>query len=404
MEAEFYDDSRPVVTLYTDGKGRWLQRVWGIQCPETILLNDRCQGVVGHQGDHWCFGPDGSYHYRPHVSDPRRKNIGCGMISPDNAEYRTPLEMSRHRFLNFHEDAEITNADEIARFERGDFRPEESVNRPCTEQEMMQLRQLGRLESDDQALRRQRSVELEYQPKDLSSKSTTDEITARFNTDVERFSNLETGQSATIDAPLSMRLISEAAVRLTPKIERVLDIGCGAGNNTLQLRQVYGQSFASDLLDLSAPMLERAKQRVSDAGLDTVTAWHADLRDADLPKETYDVVIAAAVLHHLRDDEDWRAAFEKIISVLRPGGSFWITDLVVHETVPVHELMWSRYGDYLEGLGGVTYREKVFEYIDREDSPRPVTYQLDLLRRVGFAYVELLHKNSCFAAFGAWKE
>jgi tRNA (cmo5U34)-methyltransferase len=250
----------------------------------------------------------------------------------------------------------------------------------------------------------ERSAELKYKVKCFSAKSTTDDIAARFDADVERFSNLETGQAATIDAPLSMQLITEAAVRLTPKIERVLDIGCGAGNNTLKLRGVYGKPFYSDLLDLSAPMLKRAKQRVSDAGIDKVTTWHADLREADLPKESYDVVLAAAVLHHLRDDDDWLAAFEKIISVLRPGGSFWITDLVVQETVPVHEMMWSLYGDYLERLGGVAYRQKVFEYIDREDSPRPVTYQLDLLRRVGFAHVELLHKNSCFAAFGAWKK
>jgi len=249
-----------------------------------------------------------------------------------------------------------------------------------------------------------RFSKFKYEVRDFSAKSTIDDIAARFDADVERFSNLETGQAATIDAPLSMQLITEAAVRLTPKIEWVLDIGCGAGNNTLKLRQVYGKPFASDLLDLSAPMLERAKQRVNDAGIETVTTWHADLREADLPKESYDVVLAAAVLHHLRNDDDWRAAFEKIFSVLRPGGSFWITDLVVQETAPVQELIWSRYGDYLEGLGGVEYRDKVFEYIDREDSPRPVTYQLDLLRRVGFAHVELLHKNSCFAAFGAWKE
>jgi tRNA (cmo5U34)-methyltransferase len=191
---------------------------------------------------------------------------------------------------------------------------------------------------------------------------------------------------------------------MTPHIARVLDIGCGAGNNTLKLRQVYGKPFASDLLDLSGAMLQRAKQRVNEAGMDQVTTWQADLREANLPKSSYDVVLAAAVLHHLRDDEDWQAAFEKIFAVLRPGGSFWITDLVVQETVPIHELMWSRYGAYLEGLGGSEYRQKVFEYIDREDSPRPVTYQLDLLRRVGFRHVELLHKNSCFAAFGAWKE
>ena len=66
-------------------------------------------------------------------------------------------------------------------------------------------------------------------------------------------------------------------------------------------------------------------------------------------------------------------------------------------------MMWDRYGDYLVSLNGEEYRDNVFAYIDREDSPRPVTYQLDLLRSVGFAHVELLHKNSCFAAFGAVK-
>jgi len=65
--------------------------------------------------------------------------------------------------------------------------------------------------------------------------------------------------------------------------------------------------------------------------------------------------------------------------------------------------MWKRYGEYLCSLGGKDYRDKVFEYIDKEDSPRPVTYQLNLLKKVGFRHVELLHKNSCFAAFGVIK-
>ena len=66
-------------------------------------------------------------------------------------------------------------------------------------------------------------------------------------------------------------------------------------------------------------------------------------------------------------------------------------------------MMWSRYGDYLTSLGGEEDRGQVFAYIDKEDSPQPVTYQLELLRKVGFDHVELLHKNSCFAAFGAIK-
>jgi tRNA (cmo5U34)-methyltransferase len=237
----------------------------------------------------------------------------------------------------------------------------------------------------------------------LDQKSTVEQIRERFDGDVERFTVLETGQSATIDAPLAMELISRAAVASTPTIRRVLDVGCGAGNNTIKLRQVYGLDFDADLLDLSSSMLSRAEQRVREAGAGEIRVWQTDFREADFPDESFDVILAAAVLHHLRDDADWLSAFEKIHRLLTPGGSVWITDLVSHETMDVHQMMWERYGEYLSELGGEDYRDKVFQYIDVEDSPRPVTYQLDLLRRVGFKHVELLHKNSCFAAFGAVK-
>jgi tRNA (cmo5U34)-methyltransferase len=63
----------------------------------------------------------------------------------------------------------------------------------------------------------------------MNQKSSVDEIRARFDNDVERFSNLETGQSATMDAPLVLELIVQAAKATTPAAQRVLDVGCGAG-------------------------------------------------------------------------------------------------------------------------------------------------------------------------------
>ena len=195
----------------------------------------------------------------------------------------------------------------------------------------------------------------------LSKKSSINEIKARFDADVERFSNLETGQTATIDAPLAMELITEAAIAATPEINRVLDIGCGAGNNTLRLAKSYGKSFACDLCDFSRPMLERARQRVLEATSGEVRLLEGDFRS--LPLE----------------------------------------DLVTQESPEILAMMWKRYGAYLEFLGGIDYQQRVFDYIDKEDSPRPLTFQLDLLRRVGFTSVEVLHKNSCFAAFGGIK-
>ena len=66
-------------------------------------------------------------------------------------------------------------------------------------------------------------------------KSTVTEIKERFDNDVERFSNLDTGQVATIDAALSLELITSAAKVIAPHATAVLDLGCGAGNYTLKM-------------------------------------------------------------------------------------------------------------------------------------------------------------------------
>ena len=231
-------------------------------------------------------------------------------------------------------------------------------------------------------------------------KASIEEIRKRFDNDVERFSNLETGQSATIDAPLVLELISASAAAVTPRASSLLDIGCGAGNFALKLlERLPGMDVT--LIDLSRPMLDRAVQRVSGHG--AVTPIQSDIRDLAFQPESFDIAVAAAVLHHLRTDTEWRAVFQNIYAALRPGGSFWIADLVEHSLPEVQALMWSRYGDYLESFKGPEYRKHVFEYVLYEDTPKPLVYQLELLRSVGFRQVEVLHKNSCFAAFGAVK-
>jgi tRNA (cmo5U34)-methyltransferase len=65
--------------------------------------------------------------------------------------------------------------------------------------------------------------------------------------------------------------------------------------------------------------------------------------------------------------------------------------------------MWRRYGEYLTGFKGPDYREQVFAYVEAEDTPRTLGWQLDRLRAAGFQFVEVLHKNTCFAAFGGVK-
>src|SRR5690554_6145337 len=93
------------------------------------------------------------------------------------------------------------------------------------------------------------------------SKSTVEEIKQRFDKDVERFANVDTGQVSTIDASLSLELITEAAKRIVPGATHVLDIGCGAGNFTIKMLSKVS-NLACTLVDLSRPMLDKALERV----------------------------------------------------------------------------------------------------------------------------------------------
>lgn len=233
-------------------------------------------------------------------------------------------------------------------------------------------------------------------------KSTISEIQQRFDNDVERFSNLDTGQLSTIDATISLELITEAAKRINPAATALLDIGCGAGNYTLMMLSKIPNLHCT-LVDLSKPMLDKAYERVTSATGNKVEIIQGDIRNIELPENHFDILLAGAVLHHLRDDKDWETAFTKLYQLLKPGGCLMISDLITQDTEVLNNYTWEKYGDYLEGIGGKEYRKKVLDYVAKEDSPRSLNYQLDLMKKVGFSQVEILHKNLCFAAFGGIK-
>jgi tRNA (cmo5U34)-methyltransferase len=221
-------------------------------------------------------------------------------------------------------------------------------------------------------------------------KSTVDEIRRRFDADVERFSNLETGQSATIDAPLAMALVAQAAAATTPGARHLLDVRCGAGNYALKLLE-HLPNLDVTLVDLSQPMLDKANERVKQATAGIVNTIQGDVREIKLPAASCDVIVAAAVLHHLRTDPEWRDVFAAFQRALRPGGCVWVFDLVESSTPAVERLMHAKYGEYLTRFKDETYRDHVFAYVEKEDTPRPLMFQLDLLRQVGFEQVEILH-------------
>jgi tRNA (cmo5U34)-methyltransferase len=234
------------------------------------------------------------------------------------------------------------------------------------------------------------------------NKSTVNEIKEQFDNDVERFSNLDTGQVSTIDAKISLELITEASKRIVPNAKNFLDVGCGAGNYSLMMLSKM-PNLNCTLVDLSKPMLDKAFERISQQTSKNVETLQGDIRDVVLKENHFDIVLAGAVLHHLRDDKDWETTFDKLYKLLNPGGCLMISDLITQDNQQLSDYTWEKYGDYLEALGGKDYRNTVLDHVAKEDSPRSMNYQLDLMKRVGFSSVEILHKNMCFGAFGGIK-
>ncbi|MGO9482569.1 MAG: class I SAM-dependent methyltransferase [Candidatus Kryptoniota bacterium] len=240
--------------------------------------------------------------------------------------------------------------------------------------------------------------------KDFTKKMSVEEIRKKFESDdvVRRFSDLETGQVATVDAALNLEIVAESAGRIVPNAKNVLDIGCGAGNYTLKLLSKL-PDLNCTLVDLSAKMLKKSLERIRPKTKGEIVSYQEDIRKINLPVDRFDIVLAAAVLHHLRDEKEWVDVFRKIYDCVSPGGYFVISDLIVHANPTLEKYMWERFETYVRGRSGPETFEQIRSTIDKEDTPRPVLFQLELLEKVGFKNLDVLHKNGLFATFGGIK-
>ncbi len=99
--------------------------------------------------------------------------------------------------------------------------------------------------------------------------------------------------------------------------ERVLDVGCGCGDSTLELADRVGATGHVRGVDISAPMLARARERAAAAGLGQVELLQADAQEHAFPSATADAVFSRFGVMFFATPE---AAFRNLAGALRPGG------------------------------------------------------------------------------------
>lgn len=105
---------------------------------------------------------------------------------------------------------------------------------------------------------------------------------------------------------------------------RILDVGSGPGTGSFALARQFPEAVVT-AVDVSAEMLHRLAERASAQGIaDRVHTLRADLDEEWPVGGCYDLVWAAASLHHLKDPDQ---ALARMLATLRPGGLLAVTEM-----------------------------------------------------------------------------
>ena len=196
-----------------------------------------------------------------------------------------------------------------------------------------------------------------------SSRGTCDPVTSNLYGEGETADLPETAVAASLGCGNPTAL-----AELAPG-ETVLDLGSGGGIDVLLSARRVGPGGKAYGLDMTDEMLALARENQRKAGVTNVEFLKGEIEAIPLPEASVDVIISNCVIN-LSADKD--RVFAEAFRVLKPGGRFAVSDVVVRGEVPVAVRrsveLWI--GCIAGALEETDYREKLakagFEAIDVE--------------------------------------
>jgi SAM-dependent methyltransferase len=152
------------------------------------------------------------------------------------------------------------------------------------------------------------------------------------------------GWAEDLDYPAELANVPESAVesfagvanpfslgRLAPG-ERVLDLGSGAGTDSLVAAQMVREHGRVTGIDMTTPMLAKARAAAAEMGMTNVEFVEGEAEQLPFPDESFDVVISNGVIDLIPDKD---AVFSELHRVLVPGGRMQIADVTIQNPVSV---------------------------------------------------------------------
>jgi arsenite methyltransferase len=113
--------------------------------------------------------------------------------------------------------------------------------------------------------------------------------------------------------------------------ERAVDVGCGAGMDSLIAGRMVGPEGRVIGVDMTQAMLEKARAAANETGLENVEFHQSYAEELPVPDGWADVVISNGVLNLMPDKA---AVLDEMVRVLKPDGRLQIGDILVQKAVP----------------------------------------------------------------------
>lgn len=137
------------------------------------------------------------------------------------------------------------------------------------------------------------------------------------------------GYAPEADLRLGCGLPTEFA-KLSPG-DVVVDLGSGAGNDAFVARALVGEKGRVIGIDMTEPMIAKARRNAEKLNFTNVEFRYGEIESIPLDSESVDVVISNCVLNLVPDKSK---AFSEIFRILKPGGHFSISDVVLESPLP----------------------------------------------------------------------
>lgn len=189
-----------------------------------------------------------------------------------------------------------------------------------------------------------------------------------YNIMADDYSKLE-GYNPDADLGLGCGLPTEFAK--IKEGDTVIDLGSGAGNDAFIARRLTGEKGKVIGIDFTAAMIKKARTNAEKLGLNNVEFRQGDIEDMPVTSNYADVMVSNCVLNLVPNKYK---VISEIFRVLKPGGHFSISDIVLEGELPAK---WQEVAELYAGCVSGAIQKQVYLEIIKDAGFKNITLQKD---------------------------